>query len=333
MEIDPWLLEILPFGYKYIVNEFVKNNEMLAATIRVNIFCEADALQWLSQFENTSKFNFRVSRSATPADKILFKKDYHCHHNTRATYISSKTKIPSSKHTNCPAFLRITVKNPKMKRSKDIHLKTHPCEIQLKNNHNHSLDSTDVLRHRRPNKNTVEKVLLLYQMGHFPSAALKLLKCDLQQQYGSDYLTYAADGALCPSLQWMYHFYYTTFKRRCRKSTFQGKKIKVPHLQKSAKVVTPAENNQNITVEEALNDGMDICDPVEYEDISENQTLVEDKENNNVEERLSNVIDVLKNYLGDTEILNAVGTFLDNFEKIETKEELVSSLTMFGISC
>ena len=66
--------EILPFGYEYIIKEAVKNDETLTATIRANIFCEADAVQWLEQFEALSKLSFRVSRTYVPTEnKLLYK--------------------------------------------------------------------------------------------------------------------------------------------------------------------------------------------------------------------------------------------------------------------
>ncbi|KAL3266211.1 hypothetical protein HHI36_010393 [Cryptolaemus montrouzieri] len=42
-----------------------------------------------------------------------------------------------------------------MKRSKDIYLKTHPCEIYIRNTHNHALYSSAVLRYSSPSNDLV----------------------------------------------------------------------------------------------------------------------------------------------------------------------------------
>ncbi|GLH13503.1 Uncharacterized protein GBIM_18053 [Gryllus bimaculatus] len=133
--------------------------------------------------------------------------DYRCHRNTGANYPSSKTKCPSAKNTNCPALLRITIKNSKMKRSKDRLLATHPCEIYIKHKHNHLIGDEDALRHRRPHPETERKIMELFASGHSPRTALDIVKYDLQELYGEDYFKYAADGAFCPSLRWAFNKY------------------------------------------------------------------------------------------------------------------------------
>lgn len=42
---------------------------------------------------------------------------------------------------------------------------------------------------------------------------MDLLKYDLQVEYGDEYYRIAADGSLCPNLQWVYHKYYSKFKK------------------------------------------------------------------------------------------------------------------------
>ncbi|XP_030765420.1 uncharacterized protein LOC115889529 isoform X2 [Sitophilus oryzae] len=193
-----YLQDILPTStsYEYKIIDFSKISEQtFHTTIRANIFSKEAAEAWLEDFESQNK------------------KDYRCHHNTRASLPSSKTKTPSSKHVNCQASLKITVKQYKMKRSQDDLLKTHPCEIVIKHNHNHLLECADALRHRRPTKETEEKILNLFSKGHSPSSALDLLKYDLQEEYGDNYYRIAADGALCPNLQWVFNKYYTTFNK------------------------------------------------------------------------------------------------------------------------
>ncbi|XP_050516615.1 uncharacterized protein LOC126891480 [Diabrotica virgifera virgifera] len=110
----------LPDSFEYKVVNFHEingNDDAFNAVIRANITTQEDAQNWLKEFENINKVNFRVLRTY-PNDsvKLVFKKDYRCHHNTQAHLPSSKTKNPSSKHVNCQAFLIITLKQSSMKR-------------------------------------------------------------------------------------------------------------------------------------------------------------------------------------------------------------------------
>lgn len=205
----------MPPAYDYIViSTKAVGDAVLEATLRANIFTEEAGKLWISELEDIGKLNYRCLRTYAPGPKLVFKKDFRCHHNTNASLPSRNTKTPHAKHTNCHAMLRITIKKTSMKRSKDPHLKTHPTEIFIRNDHNHLIQCADVMRHRRPNAVTEEKVKKLFESGHSPSSAIEVIKFDLQEEYGSQYFTVAADGALCPSMQWMYYFYYITYRKK-----------------------------------------------------------------------------------------------------------------------
>ncbi|XP_050306888.1 uncharacterized protein LOC126743717 [Anthonomus grandis grandis] len=303
-----YLQNFLPSSYVYKLIDFFEITEHLQgfeANIRANIYSKAEAESWLDDFESLNKVNFRVLRTYAHGElKLVFKKDYRCHHNTGASLKSSKTKNPSSKHVNCPAFLRITVKKCGMKRSQDKLLNTYPCELTIRHIHNHLLESADVLRHRRPTKETEEKILELFAIGHSPSSALDLLKYDLQEEYGSEYNKIAADGALCPKLQWVFHKYHTKFKKAHKASDeFSNSHISSPSSPLPTDRSEEPSDNDNLNQERFIS-------------IQQNLQRVFDK--------------LLQDVQEDPHILDATEKFIQNFDNIKTNSALISSLHMFG---
>ncbi|KAJ1518955.1 hypothetical protein ONE63_011443 [Megalurothrips usitatus] len=195
-------------------------SEMFTATIRVNLRDKEEACQWLSDFKESSFSDWRVRRCYPENTKcLIWKKGYRCNHNTLAQYRESK---PHVKHTECDAYISITVKNLNMKRSADKLLKTFPCEIILHNCHNHPIHASDALRHRRPTSRITDIFLELYRKDHSPSSALSTHKYDLQVKHPKDWFEVLADGAECPNLQWCYHLYRKTFLKEYGPSSGQG---------------------------------------------------------------------------------------------------------------
>ncbi|KAJ1528133.1 hypothetical protein ONE63_008047 [Megalurothrips usitatus] len=193
---------------------------MFTATIRVNLRDKEKACQWLSDFKESSFSDWRVRRCYPENTKcLIWKKGYRCNHNTLAQYRESK---PHVKHTECDAYISITVKNLNMKRSADKLLKTFPCEIILHNCHNHPIHASDALRHRRPTSRITDIFLELYRKDHSPSSALSTHKYDLQVKHPKDWFEVLADGAECPNLQWCYHLYRKTFLKEYGPSSGQG---------------------------------------------------------------------------------------------------------------
>ncbi|XP_065226337.1 uncharacterized protein LOC135849722 [Planococcus citri] len=212
MEDKLW--DILPKFYEYKIDTFEGDeSNNFDATFKVNLFNEISVKNWLKQFEQCSLTNFRVARTA-PAKRtrVLFKKYYRCHHNTRASESASKTKKAHVKHTGCEATLLITVNNSCMKSCKQLDVKRFPCTVKYHNYHNHPLSSEELLCHRKPIERIENKIRELLLKNHTPVSALKILKQDLQQEFKDEYSKIVKDGAFCPKLQWIYHKYYSIFK-------------------------------------------------------------------------------------------------------------------------
>ncbi|XP_069586169.1 uncharacterized protein [Ranitomeya imitator] len=146
--------------------------------------------------------------------KLVFRKEFRCHNNTRSNFQSSTTKQCHKKHTNCGATLSITVRNMAMKRTKDKLLSTHPCVISINHEHNHAIFAADALRFRRPSPEVEEAFRILFAKGHSPSSALQSYTFDLQEQFGEQAFLVLSDRSKCPDIQWCYHRYYSIFQRK-----------------------------------------------------------------------------------------------------------------------
>lgn len=86
-------------------------------------------------------------------------------------------------------------------------LQKYPCEIFIKNNHNHPLIAADVLRRRRPSEETKQKFVDLLKKGHSAMSALQCHQFDLKMQYGDKYFMAVGDGSKCPSNFWVYKLF------------------------------------------------------------------------------------------------------------------------------
>ena len=67
--------------------------------------------------------------------------------------------------------------------------------------HNHPTSSADSLRFRRPRQRAKDRLVELFREHRSPAAALNTLKRELQEEYGEEYPSVAADAAIVPNLQ------------------------------------------------------------------------------------------------------------------------------------
>ncbi|XP_073416022.1 uncharacterized protein [Dendrobates tinctorius] len=214
---DGQFKDILPSGYDYHVASFKEgeNEGWFQAKVRTKICAKEEAEEWLQRFQQSSHTDLRVSQTFKDNTvKVVFKKTFRCHNNTRANFKSSATKLCHKKHTNCGATLSISVRNTAMKRSKDKLLSTHPCVICINHEHNHAICAADALRFRRPSPEVEEVFRILFAKGHSPSTALQSYKFDLQEQGGDQAFPILSDRSKCPDIHWCYQRYYSTCQRK-----------------------------------------------------------------------------------------------------------------------
>jgi len=76
--------------------------------------------------------------------------------------------------------------------------------VNLRNEHNHRLNTAEVMRWRDVSNDTIEKLHQLYRTGHSPSSALKSIKYNLQEEEGDNYIYAIADRSICPDIQFCY---------------------------------------------------------------------------------------------------------------------------------
>ena len=80
------------------------------------------------------------------------------------------------------------------------HCELNRAEIKLEFHHNHPMNAASVLRHRDVGAEVKEKLKELYQEGLSPSAALDMIKFDLQVEHGDKYIDVCGDRKYCPTL-------------------------------------------------------------------------------------------------------------------------------------
>lgn len=73
--------------------------------------------------------------------------------------------------------------------------------INLRNEHNHHVSCAEAVMRREVSGETIEKLKRLFESGHTPSSALKVLKYDLQVEEQDNYVY---DRLVCPDLQFCY---------------------------------------------------------------------------------------------------------------------------------
>ena len=72
--------------------------------------------------------------------------------------------------------------------------------------HNHPLRAADALRHRDVDPSVDKRLIEMFENGHSPSSALNILRFDLQQQHGADYIYVSGDKKYCPDIQYCFRY-------------------------------------------------------------------------------------------------------------------------------
>nr|XP_054770098.1 uncharacterized protein LOC129277934 isoform X2 [Lytechinus pictus] len=224
---------ILPEGYTYHachVDNFSQSDEVhFSATIRLDLRSEQDFDKWLDSFQEASSTTWRVKRTFPSAGlKIVFKKAYRCHHNTRPAKESTNAgRRVASKNTNCQADMVVSIKKSvyegrTVSRSKDHHLPLYPAEIRLSYIHNHPIMCADALKFRDVSEEAKEELISLFKRKYGPTQAIDMMKYELQLKHGANYLLKAADRAVCPDVQFAHRLYRKVFQEEFGESTGEG---------------------------------------------------------------------------------------------------------------
>lgn len=189
-----------------------------------------DVNNWIKSFEAKTKSTYTCVRSRNcNGTKVLFKKYFKCHHNTKIQRIydpSSSTRI--TKNTNCPSTLVVTLYKKRRYQGKNANFikcmsEGMHCEIKLIPDHNHSTDNADALRFRPVSEETKDKLLMLFECGHSPATALQCLKTEIQLN-NDNYENMLDDRHYCPNHNFCYYLF-----RKFHSDKYEPLKISKEH--------------------------------------------------------------------------------------------------------
>ncbi len=180
--LPPLLHEILPQPYTYYFQSIsIGCNLSFSGTFLTNSTSKDSAVKWISEFQENTKTTYRITRGVQSKGKIImYKTMRHCQHKRKPT--KRTLKRLESIRTECTSNFTLKVYNPDTSRN-TLH-RTHPCEINLTWDHNHSLECTKVLGFRPINSETVEMFHSYFDQGHSPSSALHLHQLNLAIRTG-----------------------------------------------------------------------------------------------------------------------------------------------------
>ena len=185
-DLPPLLHEILPKSYTYYFQniQIAKNgsgNSACSATFLTNATTQASATQWIGDFQEQTKTTYRITRGVQPKGKrVLYKTIRHCQHKRKPS--KRMLKRPDSirnKKTECTSTFTLKICNAA---SKPIY-HTHPCEIHLTWDHNHSLQCAKALSFRPSSAQAITTFHSYYEQGHSPSSALHLHQLNMSLRY------------------------------------------------------------------------------------------------------------------------------------------------------
>ncbi|XP_029973832.1 uncharacterized protein LOC115407574 isoform X2 [Salarias fasciatus] len=215
----PLLEKLLPEGYAHLVCFYHETAQtQFRAHMKLRITSEVEARKWLEDFQTSSGVTWRKSRTYPNTGRYnAYRVDLRCQHNTCPKIVAKKTK-----NTSCGATMFLVLKRhmqneERKSRSKDPHIKDgYLLNINLRHEHNHWLSRDEASRYRDVSSETVAKLKMLFESGHSPSTALHMIKFDLQEQEGENYVYAAADRSVCPDIQFCYRLYQKLFQRPYR---------------------------------------------------------------------------------------------------------------------
>ncbi|XP_067250273.1 uncharacterized protein si:dkey-75a21.2 isoform X1 [Chanodichthys erythropterus] len=334
--------KILPPGYIHLLchHELLEMSgdvENFRAALKLQLITEEQVQRWLEDFQKTSALTWRKSRTYPDSGRYnKYRVDLRCQHKTYSS--SSKT----SKNTNCPATMFLILKRymyERKSRSGDPHIEEgYFLHVNLRNEHNHRLNTAEVMRWRDVSNDTIEKLQQLYKSGHSPSSALKTIKYNLQEEEGDNYIYAIADRSICPDLQFCYRLYYKLFQKSyaepagvCSEKDISEELFKPLELEQSWETTTVT--GQTTCIE----DGVSVATlPV----ITAGEHFTEDNEPGpsaaeevvgSLDGQLEDIFGMLKKKLNeDPSYTPPIRAFVSNFFQIKTDSALQSSLFCFG---
>lgn len=212
----PLLEKLLPEGYAHLVCLYHETaQDQFRAHMKLRITSQEEAHKWLEDFQISSGVTWRKSRTYPNTGRYnSYRIDLRCQHNTFPKNATKKTK-----NTSCGATMFLVLKRhmqhqDRKSRSKDPHVNDgYLLNINLRHEHNHWVSRDDAAQKRDVSSEAIARLKILFESGHSPSTALHMIKYDLREQEGENYIYAAADRSLCPDLQFCYRLYRKLFQK------------------------------------------------------------------------------------------------------------------------
>ena len=173
---------------------------------------EEGVTKWIKDLEGYTATTYCVTRgNRVKGFRVLYKSDQHCQHKRKK---SSKCKpkdihsLHRDKKTDCPDHFTIKVHNPKAWQSS-----THPCEVMITWDHNHSTQSAHALSFRPISTDTKQKFYSYFDLGHSPSSAIHHHSINLAIEHEgreNEFEIAHADRSINPLPKDIYYLYITS---------------------------------------------------------------------------------------------------------------------------
>ncbi|CAH1283961.1 unnamed protein product [Diabrotica balteata] len=132
-----------------------------------------------------------------------------------------------------------------------------PCEITFLATHNHDLTSYDSLKFRKVSPEVRARLVDLFQNGHSPISALKVIKDDIQLN-NENYEEMLVDRRYCPTYEDCYYLYKNRFRKKATSSNVEGKYaeyIKVLH-KRDYSIGSNSDESSDTQDEDDLNENL-----------------------------------------------------------------------------
>ncbi|XP_026126427.1 uncharacterized protein si:dkey-75a21.2 isoform X4 [Carassius auratus] len=333
--------KILPPGYSHLLchHELLEMSgdvENFRAALKLQMTSEEQVQKWLEDFQKSSALTWRKSRTYPDSGRYnKYRVDLRCQHKTYST--SSKT----SKNTNCPATMFLILKRfmcERKSRSGDPHIEEgYFLHVNLRNEHNHRLNTAEVMRWRDVSNDTIEKLQQLYKSGHSPSSALKTIKYNLQEEEGDNYTYAIADRSICPDLPFCYRsairLYHKLFQKTCvepAEKDISDELFKPLELEQSWETAAITDGHTT-----CIEDGVsvDAVPIITTEDFTEDEpgTSAAEEVVGSLDGQLEEIFGMLKKKLNeDASFTPPIRAFVSSFFQIKTDSALQASLFSFG---
>ncbi|KAI2661234.1 Septation ring formation regulator EzrA [Labeo rohita] len=324
--------KILPPGYSHLLchHELLEMSgdvENFRAALKLQMTTEEQVQKWLEDFQKSSALTWRKSRTYPDSGRYnKYRVDLRCQHKTYSS--SSKT----TKNTNCPATMFLILKRfmyERKSRSGDPHIEEgYFLHVNLRNEHNHRLNTAEVMRWRDVSNDTIEKLQQLYKSGHSPSSALKTIKYNLQEEEGDNYIYAIADRSVCPDLQFCYRLGYI------KEKDISDELFKPLELEQSWETAAVTADGHSACIEDGVSVDAVPMITTEAEHFTEDNEpgpSATEEVVGSLDGQLEEIFGMLKRKLNeDASFTPPIRAFVSSFFQIKTDSALQASLFSFG---